>query len=73
MTSRIEKPSRADGMSDELHTCGWCDKTMDICQCPKPGDTKLAGMQASGIEVNETYCKLAVKRLAQGVLRLDNE
>lgn len=29
---------------------------------------KLAGVRAIGIEVNEEYCKLAVARLAQGVL-----
>jgi DNA modification methylase len=29
---------------------------------------KLAGVRAIGIEANEEYCKLAVRRLAQGVL-----
>lgn len=29
---------------------------------------KLAGVRAIGIETNEEYCKLAVRRLAQGVL-----
>lgn len=33
---------------------------------------KLAGLRAIGIEANETYCKLAVSRLAQGVLGLEN-
>ena len=29
---------------------------------------KLRGLQATGIEINEDYCKLAVERLRQGVL-----
>jgi DNA modification methylase len=33
---------------------------------------KDLGLRAVGIEVNETYCRQAVARLAQGVLRLDN-
>ena len=33
---------------------------------------KLAGLRAIGIEANETYCNLAVSRLAQGVLGLGN-
>jgi site-specific DNA-methyltransferase (adenine-specific)/modification methylase len=33
---------------------------------------KLAGMRAIGIEANETHCKTAVARLAQGVLGLGN-
>jgi site-specific DNA-methyltransferase (adenine-specific) len=34
---------------------------------------KLAGLRAIGIEANETYCKLAVERLAQGVLWRQND
>ena len=34
---------------------------------------KLAGVRAIGIEANETYCKLAVQRLAQGVLWRQND
>ena len=33
---------------------------------------KLMGLRAIGIEANETYCKTAVARLAQGVLGLGN-
>ena len=30
-------------MSDELHTCGWCDKTDEKCECPPhQGPSELA-------------------------------
>lgn len=29
---------------------------------------KLCGRRATGIEINEQYCEIAVRRLAQGIL-----
>lgn len=31
---------------------------------------KFLGLKATGIEINEKYCEIAVKRLAQGVLKM---